>query len=201
MSNRSLKIDTDKWRAWFKHRRDSHDLANRDTVTEFLRNGSEYRIEAGNRLLQILILPSFEPIRSYELFSFLGPKQARVEGDYILLQTTWDERAEKQRWLHTGKPEYVLPNLQLAYVEVDSDVVKGLFEPFKANIPIWFEPNKSLDKIGLDGTKYELALGGYFLGVRYVWWESVPDEWGLLAETTDRMIVEFDRLLATKHID
>lgn len=189
-----LQIDTNHWDTWLKTYAIEPDSFSYEVVTDYMRDGHDLRRKHGFRIMQILELPSFDPVRSYEIFRVRG-FDARTDSpadSFYLLRTIWYWDRDMER-LGNEKPEKYLPDIEYAYYEIANDIVVTIFERFSKHIPIWSYPADQY--LGYDGTYYELAFSGFQIGVRYRWWEDKTEGWQLLSDAFMETMTQFEAML------
>jgi hypothetical protein len=186
-----MENNPDHWKEWLHHREVVPSRNIDKAVTDYLRDGDEFRVSEGTRLMQFLFLPSFEPYVSYEIFrEYSGPAGQRT-AQYTLVKTSWDFPADFARW-KVNRPDELLPTLSIVQAVVDKKFAVKVNNGFRTNIRAWFEMDAAI--IGNDGAVCEVAFGDYFLGVRFRWWEA-PTEWKILHELFFENVAKFEQVL------
>jgi hypothetical protein len=159
---------------------------------ELVRGGLTRNEVPALKLLQLLVIPSFEPTIGVEIFR----KTSRSKiVSYVAAQTVWrrDWDIEKFRTPveRLKYPRSIAPTIHRKIGEVSNEIIEGWLNQLKSiSIPAWVE-NESID---LDRTRYELSLGQdtSFLSVRYAWWEQPPEAWQPLARVTTEIFTQLN---------
>lgn len=159
--------NSDRWHQWlFQEIEEGSSLASYDTIENYLRHGTRLRLQNGIRIIQCLIMPSFEDWVSYEIFQWR-------DRNYYVLETQCkltDPRGD----LNEGEIRRIgfVPQLRFKHSQLNKSTV----EDFKSffDIPVKVFPE---NYHGLDGTLYELLLCNGFQEVRFRWWVNPTDEW------------------------
>jgi hypothetical protein len=148
----------------------------------------------GIRCLQLLVMPSFEPAISYEIYKALSRRQLR---GYFAVITRWrrDVDAEKFRTPieRLKYPRPLNPTFESKSFELTPEFVNGILDRFKAvSVPALTD----METLGLDGTIYEVGLGDSFHWSRFHWWEELPAEWQSLHTAFQDTLQELERVAA-----
>lgn len=160
-----------------------------DTALEILR---KIKHERGRRLLQLLVIPSFEIVNSYNIFRIISHNQPT---SYLVKTVNWryDLDLEKFRTpLERLKyPATLVPTLESKSSPITAETVEQILDQFRhISLPMWTD-NKAL---GLDGTSYEIQLGDGFLLSRFHWWHEQPTEWQQLHLAFHQTIMQLKEL-------
>lgn len=184
------------WHEWIKKYRVNSNDFTFESIYDYLRDGCDFRITRGTRALQLLELPSFDPVVSYEIIneSHFNLETSKLNTQYRLLKTVWVMDKDLKRLGKEGKSNFT-PTIEYAHAALPVETVNNLFKDFQQHIPIWFYLTVEEDYMGCDGASYELALGNPFLGVRYHWWSDKPDEWMPIYKAFDKAKTLFENLL------
>lgn len=146
----------------------------RSAIVEGMRNGS-YLPDAGLRVAQLLVLPSFQDSICWELRSIARPKAA---SESRLYQVRWSFGADCEAFRspveRVRHPRPFKPSIATrSGVVAMSDFGSVIDTLSSAAIPLMPKSPPS----GADGTSYELAIGDYFCNSRIAWWVELPAEW------------------------
>ncbi len=184
------RFDIDHWNRWLNQEVETgNDLANYDTIKNYLRHGDRLRCPLNPRVVQCLILPTFDVWLSYEVF--------RNKDEYWLLRTICKLHDPRERPKMGEKRRMDFrPELVYKTCQIWESSIKSLMTLFRQPV-ISFEEGG----IGMDGTSYELALAGSgFQQVRYSWWEEPTRGWQPLWAGFHALIAHFDSALELAHL-
>jgi hypothetical protein len=142
-----------------------------EAARQRLRKGSERKDAV--TLARLLVLPSFENYRGYQVLRWkFEPKAGAV------VRFTWRREVDLEK-LRTPVERVKYPRLIEPTVEEDETglSVKAV-NGFAAQISALQSPVlPQRTHFGLDGTTYEFAFGDDWVGSRFVWWGQVPAGW------------------------
>jgi hypothetical protein len=144
--------------------------------------GQPPSLPRSTRVLQFQVLPSFSNPRSWSLY--------RHESGYVATRIMWHRKGTppapealmfdavaKLRFRYKGI-ESVEPTLSTLQTPLDPNEIEPLLEGLtQLRLPLMPKEN-----FGLDGTSYELRLGGFFTAITLRWWSDTPTEWLALHE-------------------
>ena len=113
------------------------------------------------------------------------------------MKTIWHKEQDLQHYSQASiaQRKELQPTISYQHTSIEPDVIDTIYKDFREKIPMWFYPSIEYDYLGHDGTNYELAFGGFFLGVRYRWWSEMPKEWIPLNATVEKAIHMFEQIL------
>jgi hypothetical protein len=126
-----------------------------------------------------IALPSFEDCRAYEI---LLPTSNSVLA--IAVRTIWRRSIDIEKFvdpvvrLKTGICP-LQPTIEEAQIGIRLEPVTKLLST--ADI-VTVPAHITNPGVGLDGTSYELVLGGHFVEARFKWWSKAPRGWEPLSE-------------------
>jgi hypothetical protein len=160
-----------------------------DTV----RRGADIRERGTRRLFQVVVLPAFEVVSSWELFE-VRPRSGERFFDVIL--TAWEQRTDSskfetpvERLNHAPKLE---PSIRSKRTRVSAEEAAAMTAVFDGvHIPI--VPGDH--PFGTDGTSYRFATGDSFGGSSFEWWESGPANWAPLVNAMRSVHAVLERLV------
>lgn len=150
-----------------------------------LRQGSRSALPRANRLVQLLVLPSFESAFGYEI-----RQDQKAENQYFVIHSLWrmDIDLSKFRTPHIRlqHPHTLSPTIEIRQLPLDPDWAVATIGTLKQlMIPAMVQT----ECIGLDSTSYEIAFDSGNVYARYSWWEEPPSGWlplhDWLLETVD----------------
>lgn len=146
----------------------------RTSVVEGFRNGL-FLGDAGLRIVQFLVLPSFDDFVCWELRSRPRRKAAT---ETRLNQIRWAFGADCDAFRSPAErlkhPRPFRPSVATRSALVAMSTFEVAVDRL-ASVAIRLMPKSAPS--GLDGTGYELALGDYFCNSRVAWWVRLPAEW------------------------
>lgn len=122
-----------------------------------------------------IVLPSFEDCHAYEIL--LSPRSADVPG--VAAKTVWRRSIDAEKFRNpVARLKHGLGPLEPTIEEVQTGlplepITKLLSKAGAATIPACIVHHR----FGLDGTSYELVLGGGFVEARFKWWCDAPTGW------------------------
>jgi len=155
------------------------------------------------RLFQIVELPSFDAVVGWQLFRITA-RDANGSGRYIAARARWDQKQDVGMFY---RPVERLTMLRLKYLKRLSPALTFTAHPLQGAIvrevedtmarllstPVLLLPNQN--RLGLDGTSHELAMGDSWAGIRFHWWEQAPPEWEFLQETVVSLLNTLESLM------
>jgi hypothetical protein len=147
-------------------------------------------------VFQYLVLPSFSAPVAWDV---LKRRRAGYEDDYVLVRTTWDSHADRNK-LSTPverlrHPDPLVPTIEVHQLAAASDALRELalgLESIEVHIG-------SLGVGGVDGTTYEIAIGQpphhipFAAKCRLSFWHEPPAGWrglGAWVSRAERVFVE-----------
>jgi hypothetical protein len=169
---------------------DHHEFeAVREAAYHGLRSGS-FVGDAGLPLCRFVVLPSFHNAIAWDVRSL------RVRGksaESRLFRSCWRRDLDLQA---LGSPVERLKHprpyratVEVASVSIDPADIGRLIRRFQSTpIPLAI----AKPPVGLDGTSYELKIGGPFCRAQITWWVRLPEEWAALAPLIDEMAALFE---------
>jgi hypothetical protein len=126
----------------------------------------------GRRRVQVAHAPSFEPGFAWEI--------RELRGNFSLFRS------------HIVEVCFYTKLKGYQRLDVSSDVLQDYLHRLR-QISLSISP-AFMDRDGLDGTTYQLALfGDLHSNVRFVWWSKPPEQWRALVGLTEKMIEEFSK--------
>lgn len=155
-----------------------------ETAREILRKG----YAPATRLFQVIRCPAFEDAISWEIFEV-----APAPTIYRAAKMQWLREQDSEKFRNPVErlkyPRPLKPSIETNVNALRPEFVQSILEQLKAvQIPAW----PSASRIGLDGTMYELIVGGGFLSVHYRWWEQPPIEWQPLADISQAIVDQIE---------
>ncbi len=163
----------------------------RQTACDALRFGALMDQHRPLAVCQFLILPSFENAVSWDVTKVAS----RKEGAHTrLYRSCWrmdiDSQAMSSPVERCKHSRPYRPTIEVDWVPIDEAQIDGLLKKLRlVPVPLAVASNHA----GLDGTFFELTVGGFFCSARIVWWCSIPDEWRALQP----VVSELERLFAS----
>ena len=122
-----------------------------------------------------IVLPSFEDCQAYEIL--LSPRPADVPG--VASRTVWRRPIDVEKFRSpVARLEHGLGRLEPTIEEAQAGIplepiTKLLLKAGATGIPACIIQHG----FGLDGTRYELVLGGGFVEASFKWWCEAPAGW------------------------
>lgn len=165
----------------------------RARATDELRRGAGASLRRGQpqRLVQVLVLPSFAPAVACDVFRVPAvPASPASEPEALMaIRTCWDLPADLARFASPVErlrhPRVLQPTMvrrqgTLAAAEARAIVAEldGLQLPLLPAPAAW----------GLDGTRHELTLGAGSAEATVRWWERPPANWSAAAALAERVV-------------
>jgi len=195
-----IKVSTDEWTNWLKRYERYNAGFAYDAIIDYLREGQRGKLNPTQRHYQFLELPSFGQYNSYEIFTILHFDSVTLTftPKFHFTKTTWDfklNEANYKKLKHENENTVFYPQFDIKHTEFERSVFEQLISLFQINLPIWFAKSIDENDSGFDGAYYELAIGDSELGVRYQWWEYVPETWQPLIDACDKAKTLLDSLL------
>lgn len=165
----------------------------RARATDELRRGAAKSLRRGQpqRLVQVLVLPSFEPSLAYEVICVpsVSAPTASVPEAFVAIRTSWDQPADLacfaspvERLRH---PRVLRPTMQRREGTLAASEARALVADL-ANLQLPLAPGPAPS--GLDGTRYELTLGAGSAQATVRWWERPPANWAAAAALAERVV-------------
>lgn len=166
-------------------------------ATDELRRGAAAALRRGPppRLVQVLILPSFEPSRAYEVFrvAAVGDSAASENEAFVAVVTCWDRTADLARFASPVErlrhARVLQPTMLRREGTFAADDARALVADL-ANLQVPLVPGPAA--FGLDGTRYELTVGAGSAAATVHWWERPPANWAAVAELAARVVARVD---------
>ena len=161
----------------------------RESAYNALRFGTLIERHRSVPVCQLLILPSFENPVSWDVIKIVSRHEA---AQTRLCRSTWqmevDEQAMSSPVERLRHPRPYKPTLETDWVLVDATRLEAILSRIRGiRIPLMLAESH----VGLDGTSFELAIGGdCFCNARIGWWCDMPKEWQELAP----VVAELERL-------
>ena len=173
-------MDPELTREWFSIRKD---------VAEGLRHAS-YVGAFGLPVCQVLTLPSFDNPVGWDVRK--SPAR-RKEAETRLYRSCWRMdldldafRSPLERLRHSRS---FRPTVEVGWTPIDPGSLDGPLGKLRENpIPLAVAGTR----IGLDGTRHELAVEGPMLNARINWWERMPEAWRPLEPIVKEMLDLFE---------
>jgi hypothetical protein len=147
----------------------------RKAAIDALRCGQHIARSPLSVICQLLVLPSFEDAIRWDVVEASSPPNGR---QLHLQRTIWrmevDSGAFRSPIERLKHPRPYLPTIETGIVNVNSARLDSILSQFRTiRIPLAVEDPQS----GLDGTAFELRLGGPFCSARIAWRCNLPNEW------------------------
>jgi hypothetical protein len=140
-----------------------------------VRRGADIRERGSRRLFQVVVIPAFEVVSSWELFE-IHPRSDKRFFEVIL--TAWEQRTDSskfetpvERLKHAPNLEPTIRSKRTRVAAEDAAAMTALFDGVHIPIVPGDHP------YGADGTSYRFATGDSFGGSSFEWWESGPANW------------------------
>lgn len=172
-----------------EHHAEWQDL--RARATDELRRGAAASLRRGQpqRLVQVLVLPSFAPSLTCEVFRVPVVSEPAESEALVAIRTSWDQPADLARFASPVErlrhPRVLQPTLLRREGTLAAADARALVADL-ANLQLPLEPGPA--SFGLDGTRYELTLGAGSAEVTVRWWERAPAKWAAAAELAARVV-------------
>jgi hypothetical protein len=158
-----------------------------DRAREIIR--SDRRYAETDFLIQLLLLPQFQPFVSWEISR--RSRDSSRQG-YFALRTEWNRPFDEER-LRTPLAQLrngmvPLPTIEMEEFDLTDEYVETLIEKISGiSIPAFPESGR----FGIDGNTYEFYIHESFASARYLWWEEPPASWkplgDIFRETLDHL--------------
>jgi hypothetical protein len=147
----------------------------RASALETLRNGYP-QPNGARKILRLLVLPSFSSSLCTELFHLKNE-----QNEFILFQSQWKLESDLAKFRtpieRLKYPRQLLPSIETFSKAASPEFAEKVVDELSStNLPLWIKTPKN----GLDGTEFELKLGGHYWSLCYHWWEQLPPEWKAL---------------------
>ncbi len=158
-----------------------------------LRNNSR---QEGIRLLQLLVIPAFEPVTSYEILKIRSTRRATK---YLGIFARWRRDVDIVKFTSPVEqlkyPALLNPTVEHQDFAITADEVGRILDSFKSvSVP----PLAGDYAPGLDGTIYELELNNGLFQSRFCWWNEAPIEWQPLEVVFQSTLSKLDAVVATR---
>jgi len=162
----------------------------REAACDGLRSGRFVEGEAGSTLCRLVVLPSFENAVAWDVLS-LPTRGATARTR--LLRSCWRQDLD----LHAlGSPVERLRHsrpyratVEVGSAPIDTAEIEGLVLRLRT-IPVPLSVARP--PFGVDGTSYELEIGGASCKARIAWWAHLPEEWEVLGPVVEEMCSLFE---------
>ena len=162
----------------------------------YLREYGDRSAKSGRFVLHILVLPSFDPSTSFELYEQSHHTSGGKLFTHLLAQTIWRMDIDLRKFPSPVERlllREILPTYETNQVRLEQALAESVISKFTSvQIPAMLEDPK---RIGIDGTLYEVAFGSSMVNARYGWWQAPPAEWQELAEATHETIQIFEQVI------
>jgi hypothetical protein len=173
-----------------EHHEEWHRLS--DRARGILRASSNTDGIGINRVVQVIVMPSFAPAASWEIFAQHSRSSPTA---HFAISSLWRldlDSAKFRTPIERLKHSKMLdPTIEVRRVELEPDFVRNAVARLRQiSLPAYSEP----DQVGADGTSYELAFGCSFLGARFMWWETPSGPWQALAKEARLLLDELEKL-------
>jgi hypothetical protein len=186
-------VNIGAWEVWIT-RWNTPTIANiYDVIHEYLSAGYYCRIDQGQRLIQLMIIPTNGQITSYEIFRGVFVVDNELK-DHILLKTEWEFDKDFRIW---RKEESISqgPTFKYYWKGIQKDKVAAIMANFQPSSKITITINDTYRSIS-DGTRYEIALGTVFHGIRYCFSSSLSSTWNVFKNSFYETIEYFDTVFS-----
>lgn len=175
-------MEKEQQKEWFKFRK---------AAVELVRAGGQPF--GTKRLIQLLILPTFESTVGYEICGPATPKY----NNWLAVMTRWRfdlDVAKFSNPVERLKHPYPLhPTIERATIHTTAGVVETALARFRSlTVPV----SSSRDILGLDGTSYEVVLGDFWTSSRFHWWGEAPTEWKPIGTAFQEVLPQLEALFA-----
>jgi hypothetical protein len=154
----------------------------RDDIVRKLRHCAF--VEEGRHVFQYLILPSFTPPISWDVFR---QRRRDHEDDFVLVRSAWRSDLDQERLRSPVErlrhPYPLVPTIEVHLLKAPSNDLATLASEVNAlSLPIGAPPRVG----GVDGVTYEVAIEAapfcfFAAKCRLSWWHKPPAEWHELA--------------------
>ena len=156
---------------------------------EQLRAGNVARGTGVRQVFQLLVLPSYEAARSWEVC-----QDVKAENRCFAIRSVWHRRTDLSKLdtpvvrLRYSRPlaptiEVRQWPLEIGWVEATRAKLKNLLIPAMVESGV----------IGCDGTCYEVVFDAGFEKARYHWWEEPPPGWSPLNQWLQETLQALER--------
>jgi hypothetical protein len=143
---------------------------------------------------RVAILPSFSDYRAYELLRSTSSDTAPALARRLIWRKTRDLEKFDSPVTRLKYERPIRPTIESLSIEIPLDTVVSLLEGIaRAHVP----PRLSEDRMGTDGTSYEVAFGRFFANSLFAWWQSPPKGWEPLSDFVKSVQTLVDERLET----
>lgn len=164
-----------------------------DHALSVIRTGAQVRERGTRRAFQLVVIPTFDVVTSWELFrsSSTGPTEA-----FDVAVVSWDQPADAEKFrAPTERLKYgpsVAPATRLRRVSVPAEHARSMIASL-GSVRVPFLPGEH--PIGADGTMFRISVGDPFAGSSFEWWESGPKAWSDLVNAVQNIHSTLSRLV------
>lgn len=129
-------------------------------------------------IFRLGVFPAFSAATCVEVFQLKAATAA-----YHLIHSRWDFEADFAKFRtpleRLKHPLQLQPTIRTYTCVPSADFIMPLLQTLRVtHLPLWAAPQG----IGLDGTAYQLTLGGGQANVCYRWQEPPPPAWAVLGQ-------------------
>jgi hypothetical protein len=160
-------------------------------VTHRLRDHEFVHAGRASRVVQLLMMPPFEPYVAWDIFRRGRKGEATT---YLLTRTCWRSDLDLPKFatpeIRAVHPTPLVPTVECDLVPFDDGKarqlavdLRGLEVPLGAGRPDFM----------LEGTVYELLVVGRLTSARLAWRERPPTTWSALGKLADDMLRQFEQ--------
>ena len=161
-----------------------------ESVTADFRERSFINVPRCRALMQYLVMPSFEAYRSWDVLRQFKDDTTEL----IVVESVWHRNKDLPAFVspveRNKHPFPFQPTVDSRVLAIVPSTVQDVLDRF-ANVQVCAFP-REMSGFGCDGTIYELQFGEFMRFSRFVWWESLPEEWSQLQLAIDRMVRFFN---------
>jgi len=174
-------------------------------ATDQLRRGAAASLRRGQpqRLVQVLVLPSFAPSLACEVFrvpSVFEPEASEpavFEPEVLVaVRTCWNRTADLARFASPVErlrhPRVLQPTMERREGTLAASNARALVAEL-ASLQFPLVPGPA--PFGLDGTRYELTVGAGASAATVCWWERPPANWAAAAALAERVIASVEEVV------
>jgi hypothetical protein len=173
-----------------------------ERATFLIRQGCALAHTDGFPLFQVMVLPSFEPIISWEVCEKWEDEDSK---SYLAVRSAWRIDLDREQ---LQQREAILP-IKRKYLPPIEPTIEVLSTPLPENwcrtmlsklqqitIPIYndgvFRDEHGQEYGLLDGTSYELAFSPGYISARFQWSEEPPAQWQPLHTFVQEVLKELE---------
>ena len=175
-------MDAEQIKEWF---------AFEQRALESVRSGSVPSEMGIKRVLQITIVPSFEPAICWEICQ----RVPSSDKNYFVVTTRWQRNDDVVKFEtpveRLKHPRILDPTIETQSLDLVSFTVEEFLDRLKS---VSIAAYVGETTCGFDGTQYELAFGDFFLNAKYSWWQEPPIEWKPLGEAVMDFLHKLEQL-------